>query len=500
VLSLQFYGGHYEIGGTKLLLRGDEGAVFLDFGKSFDIEGRYFDEPWNTPYHIPSLLSIGALPDLPGLYRTDRGEPPVNGVLVSHVHLDHVGYVPFLSPSIPVYTGEDTRNLLEIRLEAQRDTWTTVRDHLDWRTFRTGDEVTLEGTDIRFRPVHVDHSVPASYGFVLEAGGRRIAYTGDLRLHGRHARMTDDFLAEMAGKPLDVLVCEGTRVDPPGGDPDDELVRRMETVYRERMGEDAPQMEKLDCASEAEVQTHLRKVISESEKLVLVEVSPLDMDRMWSVWLAARESGRRLVLPARQAYMMQQAGLRTSIRDVVTADGSCLLLSQRRMDKRDRGGEQAEDAEEFTKGRDRWERELPEAWQEAGGSVLWGLDGRAELRQSGSRYVVCAPQVVHILPELCYRAAPCPIDFILSKSEPFSEEMLFSFDKLLHWLALYGCRRYYQVHVSGHASANEIGEMIEKANPSVLVPVHTKHPELFTAWHDNVLIPPRTAGERLVLE
>jgi ribonuclease J len=288
-------------------------------------------------------------------------------------------------------------------------------------------------------------------------------------------------------------------MDPPGGDPDDELVRRMETVYRDRMGEDAPQMEKLACASEAEVQTHLRSIIAGSDRLVLVEVSPLDMDRMWSVWMAAKESGRRLVLPARQAYMMQQARLRTSIRDVVPPDGSLLLLSQRRMDKRDRAGAEHEDAEEFTKGRDRWERELPEQWEAAGGAVLWGLDGRSELRESGRRYVVCAPQVVHILPELCYRSDPCAIDFVLSKSEPFSEEMLFSYDKLLHWLALYGCRRYYQVHVSGHASADEIHEMIEGANPSALVPVHTKHPELFSAWHDNVLIPPLEMGAELRL-
>ena len=65
--------------------------------------------------------------------------------------------------------------------------------------------------------------------------------------------------------------------------------------------------------------------------------------------------------------------------------------------------------------------------------------------------------------------------------------MVFSFDKLLNWLALYDCRQYYQIHVSGHAGPEDLQRLIEVANPGVVVPVHTKHPELFARWHDRVL-------------
>ncbi|HEU4759005.1 MAG TPA: MBL fold metallo-hydrolase RNA specificity domain-containing protein, partial [Dehalococcoidia bacterium] len=101
--------------------------------------------------------------------------------------------------------------------------------------------------------------------------------------------------------------------------------------------------------------------------------------------------------------------------------------------------------------------------------------------------------------ELCYRASPCPIDFVLSKSEPFTEEMVFSFDKLLQWLAFYGCDRYYQVHVSGHASPEELRRIVDLSNPSVLVPVHTRHPALFRGWHDGVIVPAREPGALVVL-
>lgn len=228
-----------------------------------------------------------------------------------------------------------------------------------------------------------------------------------------------------------------------------------------------------------------------------MEVSPIDLDRMYTVWRATEASGRTLVMPAKQAYMQREGAARTQIQDVVPADRTALFMSQRKKNKKTLTLGEAEDAE--VKAFYKWEQELAKEWEKAGSSVLWGLDGRAELRQNGRRYVICAPQVVYILPELCYRASPCKIDFILSKSEPFNEEMVFSFDKLLNWLAFYDCRRYYQIHVSGHASAEELRRMIEQANPTTVVPVHTKHPELFRDWHDRVLIPSREPGEPLAV-
>jgi ribonuclease J len=497
MLSLRFYGGHYEIGGTKLLLQTAEGQVFLEFGKSFETEGRYFEEPWNPPFHIPSLLSVGALPDIPGLYRTDPDHPPVNGILISHAHQDHGGCVPFVAPGTAVYAGADTRNLMRIRTETGSSNWTNDDAHVDWRTFRTGDDVRIEGCDVSFRPIHVDHSVPASYGFIVEAAGKRIGYTGDIRMHGRHAHMTEDFIAALREKPLDVLICEGTRVSPPGGDDDDDVRRRMEESYRARMGESAPEAVRVECEREEDVQRELTRVIGASEGLVFVEVSPLDMDRMYTVWQAAAAVGRTLVIPAKQAYMMREAAQRTQIRDLVPSDQTVLFMSQRKLDKRKLSPGDPPDTE--TQAFFKWEQAMIEEWAAAGSPVLWGLDGRAELRENPTRYVVCAPQVVYILPELCYRASPCKIDFILSKSEPFNEELVFSFDKLLQWLALYGCERYYQIHVSGHASPEQLRHIVEASNPTTLVPVHTKHPELFVGWHDNVLVPSRTPGEPLEL-
>ena len=114
-------------------------------------------------------------------------------------------------------------------------------------------------------------------------------------------------------------------------------------------------------------------------------------------------------------------------------------------------------------------------------------EGREAIREGGDQIVICTPQAASILPEIAYRSNPCPITFVLSRSAPFNPEMAIDHNQLLHWLALFGCREYFQVHVSGHAPAGDIRRIVEAAMPDLLVPIHTRHPETFGQWHDSVL-------------
>jgi len=497
MLELTFYGGVREIGGTKILLRTDGGSVFIDFGKDFSLESSYFEEPWNPPFHIPSLLGIGALPPIDGLYRINPGRP-VDGVLISHAHLDHCGHIPLLSPHVPVYAGRDTKELILIRSETYNHNWTNDFSQTDWRTFRTGDVVEVDGTDISFMPVHVDHSVPASYGFIIQAGGKKIAYTGDLRMHGRHLRMTEDFVGALRVNQIDALICEGTNAASEGSDPEAELLNHMEQVFRQRIGEDAPHAVQMPCATEDEVEAKLTEIIGASKGLVLVEVAPIDLDRVWSVCQAARAAGRIPVLPTRLGYIVLQATRRSCIQDLPAVDGTGLYLSQlkKHADRRRRGD--PPDAEELLDGRRQWEQRLALTWLRARGTLVGLPEGRETVRENAELFVFCSPQVVNLLPELCYDAGTCPATFILSKIGPFNPEMAVSFNRLLHWLALYGCREYYHVHVSGHAPMDDIARVIDAANPSLLVPVHTQHPEAFERLHDNVL-PQVALGEAVTI-
>jgi ribonuclease J len=485
-VTLTFYGGLREIGGTKILVKTGEGSVFLDFGKSFNHEANFFQDPYNAPFHIPSLLSIGALPDIQGLYRLNPGKP-VDGVLISHPHVDHYGYVSTLSPQVPVYAGADTKELILIRGETNDRGWQNDYSQTAWRTFSSGDVVGVEGADINLMPIEVDHSVPASFGFIIQAEDKKIAYTGDLRMHGRRPEQTEHFLNLLRLNNVDVLITEGTHVEPGGRDPETELLAQMEEVYAQKLGGDAPRRVEIPCCTEDDVEARLTEIFRAATGLVVVESAPVDLDRIFSVWRAVEEARRLLVLPARTAYIVREAGRRTGIRDLPPVQGTALYLSQLRMRADKRGPHDPEDAEELVRGRRQWQHDLAHDWNDEGGLVLGLPEGREAIREGGDQIVICTPQAASLLPELAYRSDPCPITFVLSRSGPFDPGMAIDHDRLLHWLSLFGCREYYQVHVSGHAPPGDIRRIVEAARPDILVPVHTRNPEIFGQWHDNVL-------------
>ena len=60
-------------------------------------------------------------------------------------------------------------------------------------------------------PHLVDHNAFDSYAVVVEAGGRRVLHTGDLRGHGRKRRLFDGVVSDPP-RDIDALLIEGTHV------------------------------------------------------------------------------------------------------------------------------------------------------------------------------------------------------------------------------------------------------------------------------------------------
>ena len=122
MIRLTFYGGINEIGGNKILLEDGEQGLFLDFGFPYKRHKKFYEE-YLKPRGGAGLLdplAMDLLPPLEGLYRNDimsqglweqfREKPSyrkldrVGGVLLSHAHLDHSGYISLLREDLPVYT------------------------------------------------------------------------------------------------------------------------------------------------------------------------------------------------------------------------------------------------------------------------------------------------------------------------------------------------------------------------------------------------------------
>jgi len=61
---------------------------------------------------------------------------------------------------------------------------------LKWRLFRTGDIIEIKGMKIIL--VHVDHSIPAAYGFIFNTSASIIVYSGDFRMYEPFSYITGD--------------------------------------------------------------------------------------------------------------------------------------------------------------------------------------------------------------------------------------------------------------------------------------------------------------------
>jgi len=217
MVSLTFYGGVNEIGGNKVLLEDGDARVFLDFGQSFTMGCDFFTS-WLSPRTINGLgdyFEFGLLPKLKGLYAEEQLEytdvpymkPRFDAAFLSHAHFDHVNHIQFLDPEIPLYLGVGTKLFLEAM--EKTSSFCNYGEHR-FRGFRTADKIKVG--DLMVEPVHVDHSIPAAYGFLIHTSEGAVVYTGDLRAHGPRKDMTEEFMDKARDCEPVAMICEGTRM------------------------------------------------------------------------------------------------------------------------------------------------------------------------------------------------------------------------------------------------------------------------------------------------
>lgn len=427
---LTFYGGIGEVGGNKILLESGDTRIFVDFGRSFGKERSYFDEPFLSPRNERILLSLGILPRIDGLYRMDEGECTIDAVLISHPHMDHCDYIRYIKDEVPIYCGEATRNLIISREISGRGggdyciasmTKSYGEEvHKQFYTFHTGDRIRIGSIDIE--PIHVDHSIPASYGFLIYTPEHTIAYTGDFRFHGPLGWMTEDFIRRAEEEHPDVLIIEGTNIA------------------------------EAKVASEAEVKEKSANVVSKARKLVLASFSPVDIDRLRTFYEVAMMNDRILAIPAKQAYILSSIERNIKLFDLCSPEVAVFFREK--------------------KVNYAWEEEVKRRCNE-------NVVSSSEIRDVQSRYLLVASfydmnEIAEIMPE------PGSI-YILSESEPVNEEAEIGYEKLLNWLEFHGVPLYH-IHSSGHASPHQLRDAISRIGPRETFLIHTERAELFRRY------------------
>ena len=448
--KITFYGGVNEVGGNKILLDDNGTRILLDFGKGFSRRAMFFEEYLKprSANGLVDFIEMGLIPDVEGIYRDDLLEmagrkasaPTVDAVLVSHAHADHVDYISFLHRDIPLYMGSTCRTILQaIQDRAPRDFEREVLDFLPRPSkrgakpverkineFRSGRKFKVGSLEVH--PIHVDHSIPGAYGFIIYTSAGPVVYTGDVRLHGARPEMTRELVSEAkAAKPV-ALICEGTRIT------DVPIEESEPRVFRE---------------AGALVAKH-------QNAPVFADFNFKDMDRVRTFYRIAKENGRKLVVKLKDCYYLKHLSQDASLGIPNYDDKDVVIYKPKQV-----SGTYA-DGDYY--GEDATLACLPNA------------KTAAEISQDPSRYL-CALGYFSFASLIDIKPPPGAL-YIHSASEPYNEEMVLNQERVDNWLGKFGMERH-QIHCSGHAKGADLFSIVKEIGAKMLFPIHTEHPEMY---------------------
>lgn len=262
--------GTHEIGGNCVEVQSGDTRLVLDVGLPLvDANRDPFDSLKALRSTRDELLADGTIRPVPGLFTDDA--PPPDAILLSHAHLDHVGLLHHTRPEVPVYATKGTsKMMLAGGVFASRPTLDRNRH----RPIKPGSSFTVGGFTVT--PFAVDHSTFACMAFLLEAGGKSLLYSGDLRRHGRKPGMIRTLIEHIAPRNVDLLLMEGTHL---GG-------------------------EREQGTTEFELEERVVELVKTVPGLVLAAFSPQDVDRLVTLYRSAQRTSRTFVADAYAAFVL----------------------------------------------------------------------------------------------------------------------------------------------------------------------------------------------------
>ena len=463
-MKITILGGLNEIGGNKILIEHKGTRIFLDFGMSFGQTAKYFSE-FLQPRKCSALtdfFELGLLPNFKGIYREDylkhmnksKEKREIDAVFLSHAHADHAQYLHFLRFDIPIYSTEATKIILKVLEETGSNPLSDLITICEAFTFYTNTKgtlsrVTRKNTDfvherefnvmkpyekvkigsLEIEIVPVDHSLPGACGYIIYSDEGNLVYTGDIRFHGSHAELSKKFIERAKASNPKWMLSEGTRINITEKD------------------------------SEEGVRNKISGLISKAEGLVFVEHPIRDLDRVNSIFQAAKENKRTFVVTLKLAYLIRELGnlCPFSLDDVkiILPKKSWGLVCKENMDCKLVEADYAV-----------WEREF---------ITMKNSITYKELQKIPQKYVVSMSMwEINQLSDI----QPKNAIWIKSACEPFCEDMELDEERKKNWLKHFDVKEFF-AHASGHASGDEIRKMIREINPKELIPIHTEHPEMF---------------------
>ena len=408
--------------------------IIIDLGLPLvDKQGEPFDSKVLKGRVIEDLIGEKILPDVKGLY--SNGERGIDAIFLSHSHQDHYGLLGYIHPDIPVYMSQGAKMLIEIS-----NLFIPVKVNLPnvivlekWQPVEIGDFVV--------KPYLVDHSAPDARAFLVKSKstGKRLFYSGDFRGHGRKKVVLDNLISHPV-KHVDCLVMEGT------------MLGRDDTGYE----------------NEEAVEARMTEIFGLKENMAFVFCSSQNIDRLVSVYRAAKRTQQTLVIDLYTAYILD----------------SLKVISGK----------------------------LPQYWWEDI-KVIYFQHHAEVLANSGLKNFLYRCKSAKIEKEEVNRNKKNIM--MVAKYNYDFRRLLRYLDDLAGAVAIYSMWEGYLersnlrealkqkgielelVHTSGHATERDLKRLEEAFKPKCLVPIHTFQPQEYVSLFHNVHM--LNDGEELVI-
>ena len=197
-----------------------------------------------------------------------------DAIFISHYHADHHGLLPDTHRDVAIYATAGTAAMMHVTEVIHGRGDAAYLRHISV-LFKDADDRKFEPVivgDICITPYTVDHAAYDACAFLIEAEGRRILYSGDIRRHG-----VKGFLYHNLPRKVDCLLLEGTNLA----------------------------TEKA-CMSEAEICERFKEQFrTDADKLHYVWCSGQNIDRIVQIYKAALVCSRKLIVDTYVAYVLE---------------------------------------------------------------------------------------------------------------------------------------------------------------------------------------------------
>ena len=337
-----------------------------------------------------------------------------------------------LPPGTPVYIGELARSLIDAtQVFLGRDRYTLdFHDLKAWQPFTIG--------EFAITPYLVDHSATDAYAFLIEAEGKRLFYSGDLRSHGRKGILFEN-LVRRPVRDIDVLFLEGT------------MLHRSNDLFPDEMA----------------VENTIFQTIEQKKNISFLLSSSQNIDRIVSAYLACKHAGKLLVIDIYTAWVLEQ--LRQITRNTPAMDWAEIKVFA-------------------THSQDERLKANPDYFGDFRKRLYRHRVKREELHATPESFLYFGKMSSFRLIDE-FKNAAAPVNVIYSQWLGYLDGThadYFGSDRIS------ACRsdpavNFVYAHTSGHAPVEELQKLATALKPRRLVPIHTEHGEDFSQLFANVV-------------